>query len=58
MDLRYKFGMVETTGSPVTVRLNVRRPDGSVIGSKDYPVQAFEARQFAVNDAAPGISIN
>jgi hypothetical protein len=56
--LRYKFGMVETTGSPVTVRINVRRPDGSVIGSKDYPVQAFEARQFAVNDAAPGISIN
>lgn len=55
-DFRYNFGMVETTGSPVTVRINVRRSDGSVIGSKDYAVQAFEARQLPVNDAAPGIS--
>ena len=55
-DFRYNFGMVETTGSPVTVRIIVRNSDGSVIGSKDYPVQAFEAKQFGVTDAAPGIS--
>ncbi len=55
-DFRYNFGMVETAGSPVTVRISVRNPDGTLIGTKDYPVQAFEAKQFGVADAAPGIS--
>jgi hypothetical protein len=55
-DFRYNFGMVETAGSPVTVRIIVRSSDGGVIGTKDYPVQAYEAKQFAVTDAAPAIS--
>ena len=55
-DFRYNFGMVETAGSTVTVRVVVRSSDGGVIATKDYPVQAFEAKQFAVTDVAPGIS--
>ena len=55
-DFRYNFGMVETTGNPVTVRIVVRNSDGSALGTKDYPVQAYEAKQFGIADAAPGIS--
>src|ERR1017187_6842478 len=55
-DFRYNFGFVETAGSPVTVRINVRNSDGSLIATKDYPGQAYEAKQFAITDAAPGIS--
>jgi trimeric autotransporter adhesin len=55
-DFRYNFGMVETTGNAVTVRIVVRNSDGSVLGTKDYPVQAYEAKQYGIADAAPGIS--
>jgi hypothetical protein len=55
-DFRYNFGFVETAGSPVTVRIIVRNADGSLIATKDYPGQAYEAKQFPITDAAPGIS--
>ena len=54
-DFRYNYGFVETAGYPVTVRIIVRNADGSVAGTKDYPVLAFEAKQFAVTDAAPAL---
>ena len=55
-DFRYNFGFVETAGAPVTVRIIVRNADGSLIATKDYPGQAYEAKQFPITDAAPGIS--
>ncbi len=55
-DFRYNFGFVETAGAPSTVRIIVRNADGSVAGTKDYPVLAFEAKQFAVTDAAPSVA--
>ena len=55
-DFRYNFGLVETAGAAATVRIVIRNPLGNIIGTKDYSVRPYEARQFPVTDVAPEIS--
>lgn len=55
-DFRYNFGLVEIGGAAATVRVNVRESNGTLLGTKDYPLQAFEPKQYAITDAAPGLA--
>ncbi len=49
-NFRFNFGMVETTGNPVTVQVSLHDGDGSVLGSRSFTIRGHEAVQ--VNDLA------
>ena len=42
---RYNFGLVETTGQPVSVRVTVKDQTSASLGVQQYDLGAFEARQ-------------
>ncbi|HNX50936.1 MAG TPA: hypothetical protein PKL08_12285 [Thermoanaerobaculaceae bacterium] len=48
---RYNFGFVESSGARATVRVEVLDPTGAILGSKDYPIGAWEARQYNLANA-------
>ncbi len=54
---RYNFGLVETTGHPVSVRVTVKDATGASLGVQQYDLGAFEARQVnAFAGFSPAIS--
>jgi hypothetical protein len=53
---RYNFGFVETSGATVTVRVTAHDETGLSVGSKDYSLSAFEARQYNISDLLPAIN--
>src|SRR6266540_2262492 len=53
---RYNFGFVETAGGSGTMRAVASDASGATLGTKDYAVGPFEARQFGIADVVPGLS--
>ena len=43
---RYNFGLIETDGQPVSVRLTLKDEQGATTASKDYSLPAFGQSQF------------
>ena len=55
---RYNFGLVETTGQPVTVTVRLRNEDGGVTHTQLYDLGAYEARQVnAFAGFTPDVSV-
>ena len=56
---RYNFGLVETTGQPVTVTVRLRNEDGGVTHTQLYDLGAYEARQVnAFAGFTPDVSVS
>jgi hypothetical protein len=56
-NFRYNFGLVEATGQPVSVRVTVKDAAGASLGTQQYDLGAFEARQVnAFAGFSPAIS--
>jgi hypothetical protein len=53
---RYNFGFVETTGGTATVRVHVLDESGTEVASKDYSLGPYEPRQYAIENAYPGVN--
>lgn len=53
---RYNFGFVETAGGSGTMRAAASDASGAPLGTKDYSVGPYEARQFGIADVVPGVS--
>jgi len=50
---RYNFGFVETAGGSGVMRADASDALGAPLGTKDYAIGPFEARQFGIADVAP-----
>ena len=56
-NFRYNFGLVETAGQAVTVRVTVQDQSGASLGVQQYSLGAWEARQVnAFTGFSPAIS--
>ncbi|MFI5165273.1 MAG: tail fiber domain-containing protein [Thermoanaerobaculales bacterium] len=55
-EARYNFGAVEITGQSVTLHAMLLNPNGSTIGSKDYPLAAYGQMQKNVTDITSAIN--
>jgi hypothetical protein len=55
-DFRTNFGFVETTGGGATVRVTALDESGAAIGSGDYILGGWEARQYKITDLLPGVN--
>jgi hypothetical protein len=56
-NFRYNFGLVETTGQPATVNVVVEDETGTVLGTQQYALGAYQALQVnAFGGFAPAIS--
>jgi hypothetical protein len=53
---RYNFGFVETTGAAVAVRVTAYDETGTAVGSKDYALAGYEARQYGIADLLPAVN--
>ena len=53
---RYNYGYVETAGGSGTVRVTAADSTGTTLGSKDYSVGPYEARQFGIVDILPSVN--
>jgi len=51
---RYNVGFVETSGSAVSLHVELFDGDGSTLGSAQLSLQAFEARQFNISALGAG----
>ena len=51
---RYNYGFVETTGNTVTFSVTLYDGDGSLLGSRSYTLQPFEALQVGLVDLGAG----
>lgn len=51
-NFRYNFALVETAGAPATVHVSVFNEDGSIHGSRDFPILPYEQIQPNVQDVS------
>ncbi|MFI5166843.1 MAG: hypothetical protein ACHQQS_09510 [Thermoanaerobaculales bacterium] len=55
-EFRYNYGFVETTGDSVTVQVTAFDPNGTSLGSTNYTLGGYEARQYNITDLLPTVN--
>ncbi len=55
-NFRYNFALIETSGKPATVNIQIFDSSGAMLGQKAYPLLPYEQIQPAVDDVVHGIA--
>ncbi len=55
-NFRYNFALIETSGQPATVNVQVFDGSGTLLGQKAYPLLPYEQIQPTVDDVVHGIA--